>query len=159
MEIVISEHATAIYRMAKSVVIDASLAEDVAQETMIKAWQRSDSFRGEGSMRGWLLQIARNQAISTLRKIKDSATDPAVMPERSEAIGPQRHVEGRVAVEAMADVLDQFDDLTRSILVLREVEEMGYEEIAEVLDVPLPTVRTRLMRGRRELVRQMESWQ
>ena len=73
-------HAEAIYRVALSVVRDPSLAEDIVQETIVKAWQSMGSYRGEGSMRSWVLSIAHNTAVSSLRRItsKNSSGDGGV---------------------------------------------------------------------------------
>jgi len=74
----VAEHVEAIYRVAISVVRDPALAEDVVQETVIKAWQSMGDYRGEGSERAWILRIAHNTAVSTLRRIRDEATEQAV---------------------------------------------------------------------------------
>ncbi len=154
----VKEHSAAVYRLARSVVRDPALADDVTQETFIKVWKHADDFRGEGSMRGWILRIAHNTAVSTLRTIRDSATDPMKLPDDPVAVTPTRIVEGRLAVDELRDALDGLDDLTREIVVLREVEGMSYEDIADTLDVPIPTVKTRLLRGRRRLAVLLEGW-
>ncbi|NND76112.1 MAG: RNA polymerase sigma factor [Ilumatobacter sp.] len=155
---IVDEHGGSVFRLAKSVVRDDALADDVAQETFIKVWKNLDSFRGDGSLRGWILRIAHNEAVSTLRRIRDSATDPQKLPERVDAIGTTRIVEGRIAESELIDALDQLDELSRAIVVLREVEGLSYDDIATTLDVPIPTVKTRLLRARRELSRQLEGW-
>jgi len=155
---IVDEYGPAVYRLAKSVVRDSSLADDVAQETFIKVWKHLPDYRGEGSLRGWILRIAHNQAVSTLRKIRDSATDPSRMPEQHEPIGTSRTVEGRIAATELIDALDELDELSREIVVLREVEGFSYDEIAETLGVPIPTVKTRLLRARRDLARRLDDW-
>lgn len=155
---IVDEHGPAVYRLAKSVVRDNALAEDVAQETFIKVWKHLADFRGDGSLRGWILRIAHNQAVSTLRRIRDSATDPAKLPEASEPIAVTRVVEGRLAAAELMDAMEGLDELSRAIVVLREVEGLSYDEIATTLDVPIPTVKTRLLRARRELARHLDAW-
>lgn len=154
------EHGDAIYRLALSVVRDKSLAEDVAQETLVKAWLALPSFRGDASLRSWVLRIAHNTAISTLRQRRAVVIDPQEFPE--EETKPERSVESRVqsgvVMSEFADALDLLDDLSRSIVVLRELEGMAYDEIAEVLGVPLPTVKTRLLRARRRLGIALKEW-
>ncbi len=155
------EHGDAVYRLAKSIVRDSALAEDVAQDTMLKAWLALPSFRGDSSLRSWVMRIAHNTAISTLRARRASVTDPNEMPE--EQVGPHRSTERRVESESAMDefvsALDLLDELSRSIVVLREIEGMAYEEIAAVLDVPLPTVKTRLLRSRRKLSAALREWE
>ncbi len=155
---IVNEYGPAVYRLAKSVVRDSALADDVAQETFIKVWKHLPDYRGDGSLRGWILRIAHNQAVSTLRKIRDSATDPERMPERHDPIGTNRLVEGRIATSELIEALDELDELSRAIVVLREVEGFSYDEIAETLGVPIPTVKTRLLRARRDLARRLDDW-
>lgn len=152
------EHSAAVFRLARSVVQDAALADDVTQETFIRVWKHLDSFRGDSSLRSWILRIAHNTAVSTLRTIRDSATDPVKLPQTHDPIPTPRVVEGRLAADDLRHALEQLDDLTREIVVLREVEGMSYDEIAETLEVPVPTVKTRLLRGRRRLGVVLEEW-
>ena len=155
------EHADAVYRLAYSVVRDSALAEDVAQDTMVKAWIALPTFRGDSSLRSWIMRIAHNTAISTLRTRRAMVTDPADMPERASISERtvERKVEGDEAMHAFIKALDLLDELSRSIVVLREVEGMAYDEISRVLNVPLPTVKTRLLRARRRLSAALKEWE
>jgi RNA polymerase sigma-70 factor (ECF subfamily) len=154
------EHGDAIYRLALSVVRDQALAEDVAQEALVKAWLALPTFRGDASLRSWLLRITHNTAISTLRRRRAIVVDPNDMPEQQTRV--ERSVESRVQGEVVMDqfvkALDTLDDLSRSIVVLRELEGLTYEEISEVLAVPMPTVKTRLLRARRRLSNVLREW-
>lgn len=154
------EHGDAVYRLALSVVRDSALAEDVAQETMLKAWIALPTFRGDSSVRSWVMRIAHNTAVSTLRTQRMLVMDPQDLPERVTLT--ERSVERRVESDAVMDhfveALDELDELSRSIVVLRELEGMAYDEIARLLEVPLPTVKTRLLRARRRLSRVLQEW-
>ncbi len=154
------EHGDAVYRLALSVVRDRALAEDVAQETMMKAWLALPTLRDQGSLRSWVLRIANNTAISTLRARRAIAVDPHDLPEAEAPV--ERSVEARVQSDAVVGqfvaALDTLDELSRSIVVLREVEGLSYDEIAAVLNVPLPTVKTRLLRARRRLSSTLKEW-
>ncbi|MDH3295442.1 MAG: RNA polymerase sigma factor [Acidimicrobiia bacterium] len=154
------EHGDAIYRLALSVVRDQALAEDVAQEALVKAWLALPSFRGDASLRSWLLRITHNTAISTLRRRRAVVLDPQDLPEQETRV--ERSVESRVQGELVMDhfvaALDTLDELSRSIVVLRELEGLTYEEISEVLAVPMPTVKTRLLRARRRLGNALREW-
>ncbi len=156
----VDDHGDAIFRLALSVVRDRALAEDIAQETLVKAWLALPSFRGESSLRGWVLRIAHNTAVSTLRRRRAILTDPHDLPE--EPVRAERSVESRVltgaAMDDFVEALDTLDDLSRSIVVLRELDGMSYEEIAEVLEIPMPTVKTRLLRARRRLGNALREW-
>lgn len=154
----VDDHAPACYRLGLAIVRDPALAEDVVQETMIKAWRSLHTFRGEGSLRSWILRIAHNVAVSMLRKVRDVATDPTELPERAQEIGPHRRASGRMALDAMQEALAELDPVSRSIVVLRELEGLSYDEIAEALEIPTTTVKTRLFRARRRLATVMEEW-
>lgn len=154
------EHGDAVYRLALSIVRDTAMAEDVAQEAMLKAWLALPTLRSEASLRSWVLRIAHNTSISMMRTRRAVVTDPHEFPEPPAT--PERLVETKVQSGAvMSDfiaALDELDDLSRSIVVLRELEDLSYDEIAEVLDVPLPTVKTRLLRARRRLGANLREW-
>jgi len=154
------DHSDAVFRLALSVVRDRSLAEDVTQETLLKAWLALPTFRGEASLRGWVMRIAHNTAISTLRSRRFIVSDPNEMPEAPvvHERSTERRVEGAAAVDGFVAALDLLDDLSRSIVVLRELEGMSYDEISSVLEVPLPTIKTRLLRSRRFLGNVLQEW-
>lgn len=157
----LTELTPLIFRVAMSLMRNRTAAEDVVQETLVKAWSNLDKFRGEAPFKVWVLRIANNTAISMLRRRRDQPTDPATLAEAAaETAGasPARRAEGRVMLDDVWAALDRLDPLSRTIVVLREVEGMIYEDIAAALDVALPTVKTRLFRARRELAVQLEAW-
>lgn len=159
IELLITEHSPAMFRVAKSVVRDTALAEDVVQESLLKAWQAVGSFRGESSMRSWLLRITQNTAISMLRKRREDFRDPVQMPEVIDLVGQtDRQAAGRAMVTDLWAALGDLDQVSRTIIVLRELEGLTYEEISDVLDLPLPTIKTRLFRSRRTLAAVLEEW-
>jgi RNA polymerase sigma-70 factor (ECF subfamily) len=149
----VTEHSAAMYRVALSMMRDHALAEDIVQESIMKAWQALGSFRGESSVKTWLLRITHNTAISALRKRRDDLMSPYELPD-TPASGS---VEDEAVLHADAHeiwaALRRLDDLSRTIVVLREVDQMSYEEIAEILELPIGTVRTRLFRARHQLAK------
>ncbi|MDW3217393.1 MAG: RNA polymerase sigma factor [Acidimicrobiales bacterium] len=153
-------HADAVYRVALSVTRNHELAEDVAQDALLKAWQALPTFRGDAPLKNWLLRIAHNTAISALRRRRDVHLDPMDLPEAPvpDHLTVEARVEDRVSAGAFQDALGELDELSRSVVVLREVEGLSYEEISQVLEVPLPTVKTRLLRARRVLAAALEGW-
>ncbi len=158
LEELVRDHLDAVYRVAFSVVRDSALAEDVSQDAILKAWNALPTFRGESTLRSWLLRITHNTAISTLRRRREELRDPNLLPERPSSSTTESAVEGRLLIDAFEAALDQLDDLSRSIVVLREIEGFSYDEIAEILEVALPTVKTRLLRARRILASALEEW-
>lgn len=159
MEDLVREHADAVYRVALSVTRDPMLAEDASQDALIKAWQALPSFRGDAPLRNWVLRITHNTAISLLRKRRDELRDPAQLPDAVSYRTVESQVQNRLAVDRFAVALEDLDSLSRSIVVLREVEGLSYEQICDVLDLPMPTVKTRLLRARRQLATALDGWQ
>jgi len=156
----VTQHGDAIYRLAMSIVRDSALAEDVAQETLVKAWLALPSLDSRAALKSWVLRITHNTAISMLRARRAIVTDPHDLPETQRTNEPsvEAKVQSRVVMDGFVSALDSLDELSRSIVVLREVEGLTYDEIAEVLAVPLPTVKTRLLRARRRLGSTMRDW-
>ncbi len=154
----VEEHSDAVYRVAYSIVRDATLAEDIAQESLIKAWQALPRFRGDAPLKNWLLRITHNTALSALRSRREETRDPNLLPETETRLTVEKKVEDLISVEEFQDALDQLDEISRSIVIFREVEGMSYDEICEVLELPLPTVKTRLLRARRTLANALRDW-
>ena len=154
-EQLVREHASAMYRVSVAIVQDRSLAEDVVQEAIIRAWDNLESFRGEGSIRGWLLRITHNTAVSQLRRSREVPWDPQRIPDQAVG-GPERRLMDRQDIQAVAARLESLDELSRSILALRVSLEMSYQEISETLGVSLGQVKIRLLRARRTLADAIE---
>lgn len=147
----IDQHADAVFRVAFGILHDRGLAEDVVQETMVKAWESLGSFRGDASPRTWVLRIAHNAAVSALRRRRDQSMAPEDLPETEHADDPSDRAAGRANLAAVGRALGALDEVSRTIVVLREVEGLSYQQIADALEVPVPTVKTRLLRARRAL--------
>ncbi|MEM7139488.1 MAG: RNA polymerase sigma factor [Actinomycetota bacterium] len=155
---VVDRHAAAVYRVARSIVHDPALADDVVQETMLKAWRNSPVEPGEEIPRNWLLKVARNTAISLLRTRREDLHGPDTLPEDSGGASTSRQVEGRAQLDELWVAMEKLDEDARALIVLKEVDDLSYEEIAQTLDLPLPTVKTRLFRARKALKDAMKEW-
>lgn len=151
----IDEHAAAVYQLAFGILRDRGLAEDVVQETMIKAWRGLGDFRGDASTRTWILRIAHNAAIDALRRRRDATLAPEDLPETGrlpdDTTDPAARTAGRSDLATLRDALSELDQLSRSIVVLREIEGLSYQEIADTLGISTALVKTRLLRARRAL--------
>lgn len=158
-------HLDAAYSLALWLMRDRADAEDVVQDAYVRALRGFDGFRGE-VMRPWLLAIVRNVAWRALA-VRRRATNNVIPieaafsrngeddPEPMSIPSDEPSVETRL-IEAgdralLTRALDAMTPLFREVLVLREVEEMSYAEIATVLGVPQGTVMSRLSRARAEL--------
>ena len=107
---------------------DAALAEDVSQDAILKAWHALPAFRGDLSLRSWLLRITHNTAVSTLRRRREELRDPQLLPERATRSTTEHQAVDKMSVDAFETALDQLDELSRTIVVLREIEGLSYDE-------------------------------
>lgn len=155
---VVDQHAAAVYRVALTVVHDPALADDVVQETLLKAWRRGPVDENGRIPKAWLVKVARNTAISVLRTRREDLHGPDTLPERGEGVGTPRTVEGRAQLEELWEAMRHLDEDARALIVLKEVDDLSYEEIAATLELPLPTVKTRLFRARKQLKDALKEW-
>jgi RNA polymerase sigma-70 factor (ECF subfamily) len=142
-----------IYRMCG----DMQLAEDAAQETFIQAWLHLSSYRPQSSLRNWLYRIAVNTTTDMLRKEKRIL--PGAM-EDFHLTDSQPSPEGRFLMEErtalVQKAISSLPDASRAVLVLKEYEGLSYQEIANVLDIPIGTVMSRLNYARGLLKKELE---
>ena len=153
-------HLNAAYNLARWLVRDPSRADDVVQDAYERACKYFASFRG-GSGRAWLLQIVRNAAYSmlkaerlgmevSLRRDEEDGVDTD-LPDSSP--GPDEVLTQRQDLAALDDALNALPTAWRECLILREVEELSYKQIAQIMEVPIGTVTSRLARARQSLQR------
>lgn len=147
-------HLNSAANFARWKLRDATLAEDVVQEAMLRAFTYFPGFRG-GDGRAWLLQIVRNVAVTTLAgRMAPSVSmdDDMVLELPDPSDNPEQANSARQGRELLARALAALPDELRECLVLREFEELSYKEIAEVVGVPMGTVMSRLWRARQALL-------
>jgi RNA polymerase sigma-70 factor (ECF subfamily) len=147
-------HLGAAYNLARWLVRDGHDAEDVVQDAMLRALRHFDGFRG-GDARPWLLAIVRNAAWAWLGarrpaetvELDDDALD-AALGHGAPDMNPESIAIRRGERRAVDTAISALPVVFREALILRELEEMAYREIAQVLDVPIGTVMSRLSRAR-----------
>ena len=151
---IFERHGDRLFRIAMSMLGNSADAEDVVQETFTGAFKGIKGFQGRSSVKTWLTRILVTQvsqwrrqqgrAVRRTEPMGDVATD-----------GSASSVEKRIDLQA---ALEQLSDEHRQVLVLREYEQMSYDEIAEVIGVPRGTVESRLHRARTELKEKLRSY-
>ncbi len=149
-------HLDAAYALARWLVRDPALAEDVVQDAMLRALTYFASFRGDNP-RAWLLRIVRNAAYARLAvggDAQEEALDAEGPHAHRAAAGPdpEASLARREGVSQLHDALAALPVALRECLVLRELEEMSYRDIARITGVPVGTVMSRLFRGRQMLM-------
>ena len=132
-------------------------AKDVVQEAFLRAYTGLESFRRDSAFYTWLYRIAFRAAVSLHRKKRPAASIERANemtgeePVAAEDSQPDCQALSRERVEMVQDAIARLDDEYRTVIVLREIDGRTYDEIADVLDIPIGTVRSRLHRGRLQL--------
>lgn len=131
-------------------------AEDVVQDAFLQALRKLDTFQGNSQFYTWLFRIARNTAISKLRRKKPTVSLESTDSQQrldfpDDGPTPSTEMERRERQTGLMRAMDQLSGEHREILILREMEEQNYETISEILDLPVGTVRSRLHRARSQL--------
>src|ERR1700730_11297761 len=168
----IGEFHQPIYGLIYRIVNDPSHAADTTQDVFLKVFRGMNHFHGESSLKTWIYRIALHEAANRRRwwfrhKAQETPIDPIATGE-FECSGEERlvdpgespfekfaHTEVRAAVE---QALQQVPEPYRTALILRDLEEMSYEEIAEVLVISLGTVKSRITRGRDALRKRLAGY-
>jgi RNA polymerase sigma factor (sigma-70 family) len=147
-------HLESAYNLARWLVRDPALADDVVQDAMLRALRYYHGFRGENA-RAWLLQIVRNVALTRLERGRgETATNvdaAADIPELAHD-GPETALMRQDEQRLLHALLAGLPMELRECLILREIEELSYKEIARVVGAPIGTVMSRLWRARKLLV-------
>ncbi len=158
----IARHNRRLFRVARAVIRNDAEAEDIVQETYVRAFTRLDSFRGEARLSTWLTRIALNEALGRLRKRRPHASldelDTLSADDRPLAVAagfsntietPEAETVRNQTRGMLEDVVDRLPDPLRIVLVLRDIEGLSTEETAEQLSIRAETVKTRLHRARK----------
>jgi RNA polymerase sigma-70 factor, ECF subfamily len=154
-EELVERHRDVVFRTAARIV-GPDEAEDVTQDAFLRAFHRLEQYRGTAAFRTWLLQIAQNAALNTLARARrrpiEPGSEPDDVPDRDPARHPATRLERRERQERLERKLVSLRPEYRSLLVLRDLEGLSYTEIADVLDMPLGSVKGRLHRARGALI-------
>jgi RNA polymerase sigma-70 factor (ECF subfamily) len=154
-----------LYRIARGILRNDGEAEDVVQDTYLRALTHLDGFRGESSLSTWLSRIAMNEALGRLRGRRHSLDIDAVSQDRLEAeiipfpaasSDPEKSMAQRQIQEVVEHAIDQLPEPFRLVFITRVMEEMTVEETAELLGIKPETVKTRLHRARALLRQNVE---
>src|SRR5450432_777516 len=151
-----------IFRLAQHVTQNREDAEDVLQETFLKAYEHLDQFQGNSKFYTWIVRIAVNQALMKLRKRKtdktvsmdetiDTGEDTVAREIAAWDENPEQRYSREEVNQILTSAVDSLAPPYRAVFVLRDIEEMSTEETAEALDLSIPAVKSRLLRARLQL--------
>jgi RNA polymerase sigma-70 factor (ECF subfamily) len=162
-EALIKRYQGKVYGMAYYFLRDKGEAEDASQETFIKVYRKIETFRSDqDSFVPWLLTIARNCCIDRLRKSKtqmktktdagETTAEIAVEPD-----GPESTTSEQQRKQLLYQALDQFSQENKDVLMLKDIQGLKNEEVAEILSMPVGTVKSRSNRARIKLAKMLSS--
>jgi RNA polymerase sigma-70 factor (ECF subfamily) len=166
-DLLVAKYQRRIYRLVLRFIRDPALAEDVAQETFLRAYRAIGQFRGESQFYTWLYRIAVNTA---KKAISDDMRDPTVSEGDASGQGeetfsptelltnnetPESILISKEIVQTVNAAMESLPDDLRMAITLREIEGLSYEDIAEAMQCPIGTVRSRIFRAREAIAERL----
>ena len=157
------------YDLAHGMLDDPQDAEEVVQDAFVKIHQALDGFRGEASLKTWILRIVMRLSLNKRRDRARSSWHRLGLHHGDSAVGEERPVSALPGVETpeaqyisgetrsqILTLVDQLPEALRQVVVLNSLEELSYEELSRILDIPLGTVSSRIHSARKKLLRALE---
>lgn len=161
-EIIVRQRHARIYNLAYRFTARSDEAEDLTQEVFLKVYRTLHLYRAEsGALETWIVRVARNHFIDHYRKYKTERVRTGPLEEHHEVAArptvrietPGEALERKETSDRVHRLLGRLPDEQREAVILRDLEELSYEEISDLLEVPIGTVKSRINRGRIELAR------
>src|SRR5215475_11316433 len=158
----VRRHQGKIFRLAQHITGNREDAEDVFQETFLKAYEHLDQFKGDSKFYTWIVRIAVNQALMKLRRRKndksvsldetiDTGEDTVVREIAAWGEDPEERFSREELGEILDGAIQSLDPAYRSVFLLRDVDDLSTEDTAEALGLSVPAVKSRLLRARLQL--------
>ena len=158
----VNRYAQRVFRVARHITKNDQDAEDVLQDTFLKAYSRLGQFEGNAKFYTWIVRVAVNEALMRMRRGKNRVTisldqeletnDGAIQRELpAETESPEESLSRTELRESLTQAIDSLSETYRPVFVLRDVEGLSTEETAEMLDLSIPAVKSRLLRARLQL--------
>jgi RNA polymerase sigma factor (sigma-70 family) len=160
-EAIVRQHWRKVFNVAYKFVAKHEEAEDLTQEIFLKVFKSLDTFDRRANFQTWLISVSRNLCIDHYRSVRkeretiDRAVDTTDIAPASPEPGPIAALEQRDRVVLLRQALAALPETLRTAVLLRDIQELSYQEIADQLKLPEGTVKSRINRGRTELARQI----
>ena len=160
-------HMDVLYSYGLYLTNDQDVASDLLQETYLKAFRFFDKFEEGTNAKAWLYRIMRNTFINEYRRVKrlpdmveydEQISSYQMLPRDEEETDLKGEINGEMFDDEIAGAISSLPEKFKSVIVLRDVEDLPYEEIAGALDIPIGTVRSRLHRARALLYSKLKSY-
>jgi RNA polymerase sigma-70 factor (ECF subfamily) len=152
MRILFSRHRVRVFRFALSITKDQSLAEEVVSDVFLDVWRHANSFKGRSQVSTWLLAIARNKALLSMRRHEHQRLNEELgdtIDDTTES--PEAAMQRRQTRTILADCILQLPAIHREIIDLVYYHQKSIAEAAEILNVPKNTVKTRMLYARKRI--------
>jgi RNA polymerase sigma-70 factor (ECF subfamily) len=146
-----SRHGQGLSTYLRLFTNDHGQIEEIVQDTMLAAWTGADRFAGRSTTRSWLFGIARRRAMDTLRRRRLPVADAQLETLADPAPSPEAWALAQASQGDLLATIERLSPVHQEILLLTFVHELAYSEIAEMLEVPIGTVKSRLSNARRAL--------
>ena len=160
-DLIVRQYWRKVFNVAYKFVGKHDEAEDLTQDIFLKIFRSLDTFDRRANFQTWLISVSRNLCIDHYRSVRkeretiDRGVDAANLAPASTEPGPIAALEQRDRVALLRQALSALPDTLRTAVLLRDIQELSYQEIAEKLRLPEGTVKSRINRGRTELARQI----
>jgi RNA polymerase sigma-70 factor, ECF subfamily len=164
-EEIVLKYQDKIYNLCRHMLGNSHDAEDAAQDAFLKAYQALSKFQPEASLYTWLYRIATNTCIDYRKKpifeslFGDYGEGEILVHDRaSDTPSPEKLYQSKQIDQALQEGLGRLSPKLRAIIILKEIEELTYEEIADTLEISMGTVKSRIARAREELQKLMKKF-
>jgi RNA polymerase sigma-70 factor (ECF subfamily) len=160
-EQIVRQHWRKVFNIAYKFTGKHDEAEDLTQDVFLKIFKSLDTFDRRANFQTWLVSVSRNLCIDHYRSVRkeretiDRDVDAGELSPVAQTVSPVAALEHADRVELLKKALDQLPPTLRSAVLLRDIQELSYQEIADKLNLPEGTVKSRINRGRTELSRQI----
>lgn len=156
LQVLYGRHHVKVYRFALRFVRDESSAEDMVSEVFFDVWRQADRFESRSQVSTWLLAIARNKALSTLRRRSNEQLDEEVAEFIEDpSDNPEVTMQKQERASILRSCLEQLSAAHREIIDLIYYHERTIEEVSEIIGVPVNTVKTRMFYARKRIAEMM----
>ena len=158
---IVRQHWRKVFNIAYKFTGKHDQAEDLTQDVFLKIFKSLNTFDRRANFQTWLVSVSRNLCIDHYRSVRkeretiDRDVDAGELTPAAQTASPFAALEQRDRVELLKRALDQLPPTLRSAVLLRDIQELSYQEIADRLHLPEGTVKSRINRGRTELARQI----
>ena len=161
-EQIVQQYRRKVFNVAYKFVGRHDEAEDLTQDIFLKVFKSLNTFDRRANFQTWLISVSRNLCIDHYRSVRkeretiDRAVDASELSPTSREPGPIAAIEQKDRVVLLRQALAELPDTLRAAVVMRDIQELSYQEIADRLDLPEGTVKSRINRGRTELAIQIK---